>query len=127
MPENTCSGLSSEEARQRLGQYGPNAVIEEKPKNWLLFLHKFWAPVPWMLEGTLILEAILGRWPEAIIITLLLIFNGVLGFSQERKAQSALELLKERLRIQARACRDGQWQSIPAADLVPGDLAGQEF
>ncbi|MCL4527285.1 MAG: plasma-membrane proton-efflux P-type ATPase [Gammaproteobacteria bacterium] len=122
MPENTCSGLSSDEARQRLAQYGPNAVTEEKPKNWLLFLHKFWAPVPWMLEGTLILEAILGRWPEAIIITLLLIFNGVLGFSQERKAQSALELLKERLRIQARACRDGQWQSIPAADLVPGDL-----
>ena len=122
MPENTCSGLGSDEVRQRLAQYGPNAVTEEKPKNWLLFLHKFWAPVPWMLEGTLILETILGRWPEAIIITLLLIFNGVLGFSQERKAQSALELLKERLRIQARACRDGRWQSIPAADLVPGDL-----
>ncbi|MFA7495783.1 MAG: plasma-membrane proton-efflux P-type ATPase [Acidithiobacillus sp.] len=122
MPVNNCNGLSSDEARQRLAQYGPNAVIEEKPKNWLLFLHKFWAPVPWMLEGTLILEVILSKWPEAIIITLLLIFNGVLGFSQERKAQSALELLKERLRIQARACRDGQWQSISAADLVPGDL-----
>ncbi|MHB8237381.1 MAG: plasma-membrane proton-efflux P-type ATPase [Acidithiobacillus ferrivorans] len=122
MPENTCKGLSGDEARQRLAQYGPNAVTEEKPKNWLLFLHKFWAPVPWMLEGTLILEAILGKWPEAIIITLLLIFNGALGFGQERKAQSALALLKERLRIQARACRDGQWQSISAADLVPGDL-----
>ncbi len=122
MPENTCNGLRSDEARQRLAQYGPNAVTEEKPKSWLLFLHKFWAPVPWMLEGTLILEAILGKWPEAIIITLLLMFNGVLGFSQERKAQSALELLKERLRIQARACRDGQWQSLSASDLVPGDL-----
>ena len=122
MPENTCNGLRSDEARQLLAQYGPNVVTEEKPQNWLLFLHKFWAPVPWMLECTLILEAILGKWPEAIIITLLLIFNGALGFSQERKAQSALVLLKERLRIQARACRDGQWQSLSAADLVPGDL-----
>ncbi len=122
MSENACGGLSNDEARQRLAQYGPNAVAEEKPRNWVLLLGKFWAPVPWMLEITLVLEAMLGKWPEAVIITVVLIFNGMIGFGQERKARSALALLKERLRIQARVCRDGQWQSLPAAGLVPGDL-----
>ncbi len=118
----TCTGLTTAEAQQRLARFGPNAVVEKKPHTWLLFLHKFWAPVPWMLELTLILEGILGKWPAALIIALLLIFNAVLGFSQERKAQGALELLKQRLRITARVCRDGKWQSVSAAELVPGDL-----
>ncbi|WP_414040680.1 plasma-membrane proton-efflux P-type ATPase [Acidithiobacillus sp. M4-SHS-6] len=118
----TCKGLSKEEAQKRLAQYGPNAVQEEVPHTWLLFLLKFWAPVPWMLEATFVLEVLLGKWPEAIIILLLLLFNGVLGFTQERKAQNALALLRERLRIQARVCRDGNWRTLPAAELVPGDL-----
>ena len=118
----TCTGLTTAEAQQRLARFGPNAVVEKKPRTWLLFLHKFWAPVPWMLELTLILEGILAKWPAALIIALLLIFNAVLGFSQERKAQGALELLKQRLRITARVCRDGKWQSVSAAELVPGDL-----
>ena len=117
-----CTGLTSAEAQKRLAEFGPNAVEEKKQHTWLLFLHKFWAPVPWMLEVTLVLEGILGKWPEAIIIALLLLFNAVLGFSQERKAQGALTLLKQKLRITARACRDGQWCSLPAADLVPGDM-----
>lgn len=117
-----CTGLTSAEAQKRLTEFGPNAVEEKKQHTWLLFLHKFWAPVPWMLEVTLVLEGILGKWPEAIIIALLLLFNAVLGFSQERKAQGALALLKQKLRITARACRDGQWCSLPAADLVPGDM-----
>jgi H+-transporting ATPase len=116
------TGLTSAEARERLARFGPNAVVEKKPRTWLLFLHKFWGPVPWMLELILILEGILDKWPEATIIVLLLIFNAVLSFSQERKAQGALELLKQRLRITARVCRDGEWTSIPAAELVPGDL-----
>ncbi len=121
-PADDAKGLSTEEAKRRLAQYGPNAVVEEAPHSWLLFLHKFWAPVPWMLEATFILEVLLAKWPEAIIIALLLLFNGILGFSQERKAQNALALLRERLRIQARVCRDGNWQTVAAAELVPGDL-----
>ncbi|MEY2341576.1 plasma-membrane proton-efflux P-type ATPase [Acidithiobacillus sp. IBUN Pt1247-S3] len=119
--ESTCTGLRSDEAKQLLAQYGRNEVVDKKPNTLLLLLHKFWAPVPWMLEATLLLEAILGKWPETIIIGLLLLFNALLGFSQERKAQNALDMLRERLRIQARVCRDGAWQVLPAAELVPGD------
>ncbi|MGC9199761.1 MAG: plasma-membrane proton-efflux P-type ATPase [Acidobacteriaceae bacterium] len=119
---STCAGLSQEEAAQRLRQVGANEVSEPAPTPWKTFALKFWAPVPWMLEATFVLEAVLQKWQEAIIIFLLLLFNGILGFTQERKAQNALALLRERLRIQARVCRDGTWHSIPAAELVPGDL-----
>ncbi len=115
-------GLTEAEAQRRLAQYGPNAVIEVKQRIWLFFLRKFWAPVPWMLEITLALELILDKRPEAAIIGLLLVFNAILGFRQEHKAQNALDALKKRLRIMARVFRDGQWRSIPAHDLVPGDL-----
>ncbi len=56
-----ASGLSSEEAAKRLARFGPNAVKEESTHPVLALLSKFWAPVPWMLEATLILEFALGR------------------------------------------------------------------
>ncbi len=122
MAAHCCSGLSGEEAQALLSQYGPNVVEKPRQHPFYTLLLRFWAPVPWMLELALVLEMILGKWPEGIIIGLLLLFNGMLGFSQERRAQVALELLRERLHIQSRVCRDGQWTTLPAASLVPGDL-----
>ncbi|MEL5850138.1 MAG: cation-transporting P-type ATPase, partial [Candidatus Igneacidithiobacillus chanchocoensis] len=107
MGQVDCTGLSQEEAKRRLRAVGANEVRKAAQTPWKTFVLKFWAPVPWMLEATFVLEAALQKWPEAVIIFLLLLFNGVLGFTQERKAQNALALLRERLRIQARVCRDG--------------------
>jgi H+-transporting ATPase len=115
-------GLTRQEAETRLRQYGPNAVQEAKPDLFLAIAKKFWAPVPWMLEATIVLEVILGKRPEAIIIGFLLVFNAGLGFLQENKAQNALALLRKRLPVRARVLRDGQWQLLPAEDLVPGDF-----
>jgi len=115
-------GLTHEEAETRLRQYGPNAVREAKPHLFLAIAKKFWAPVPWMLEVTIILELILGKRPEAIIIGFLLVFNAGLGLVQENRAQNALALLRQRLPVKARALREGQWQLLPAEDLVPGDF-----
>ncbi|MHB8078372.1 MAG: plasma-membrane proton-efflux P-type ATPase [Candidatus Krumholzibacteriia bacterium] len=120
-PSGPLSGLTSEEASRRLVQYGPNAVAEEKPHPLLAFLGKFWAPVPWMLEATVALELVLGKVPEAVIIGVLLLFNALLGLVQERRAQSALAVLRQHLSVQGRVQRDGKWTSVPAADLVPGD------
>jgi H+-transporting ATPase len=117
-----ASGLSSLEAERRLTQYGPNAVAEEKPHPLLAFLSKFWAPVPWMLEVTVALELVLGRYLEGLVIALLLVFNAVLSFLQEGRAQSALAMLRRQLTVQARVLRDGQWQLLPAHNLVPGDV-----
>lgn len=115
-------GLTREEAEKRLRQYGPNAVQEAKPDLFLAIAKKFWAPVPWMLEATIVLEVILGKRPEAIIIGFLLVFNAALGFVQENKAQNALALLRKRLPVKARVLRDGQWQLLLAEDLVSGDF-----
>lgn len=114
-------GLASEQARTLLRQFGPNAVVEPKKHPLLAFLRKFWAPVPWLLEATIILEVILGKMPEAVIIALLLLFNASLSLFQERKAQNALQALRQRLSVRARVLRDGQWKVIDAREIVPGD------
>ncbi|HTX79103.1 MAG TPA: plasma-membrane proton-efflux P-type ATPase [Longilinea sp.] len=115
-------GLSSQEAVRLLEQYGPNVVPEEKPHLVRTLLSKFWAPVPWMLELTILLELYLGKNVEAIVIGWLLVFNAILSFMQENRAQNALALLRDRLIVQTRVLRDGRWQLVPAQNLVPGDL-----
>ncbi|HEV7138181.1 MAG TPA: HAD-IC family P-type ATPase [Steroidobacteraceae bacterium] len=115
-------GLTSSEARARLIQYGPNAMPEERPRPWRRLLGKFWAPVPWMLEAAIILQLVLGEWIEAAVIAVLVLFNAALGYVQESKAAITLQALKSRLSLVIPVRRDGRWQIMPAAQLVPGDL-----
>ncbi len=75
-----------------------------------------------MLEVTIVLELALGKFLEAAVIALLLVFNALLSLFQESRARSALALLQKRLAIQARVLRDGEWGLIPAEKLVPGDF-----
>jgi H+-transporting ATPase len=63
----------------------------------------------------------LGKYVEAGIIAVLLVFNAALGFFQEGRAQATLAALKSRLALTASVRRDGVWKNLPAADLVPGD------
>jgi len=116
------AGLDSREAAARLALHGPNAVPEEHRRPLWRFLRKLWGPVPWMLELTLLLQLVLGKQTDAAIIGALLVFNAGLGFAQERRAEGALALLRERLVVRARVRRDGRWQLLPAEVLVPGDV-----
>jgi len=115
-------GLTTAEAQSRLQQFGPNAVTEEKPHRLIVFLKKLWGPVPWMLEFSIILELIIGRYTQAAIISLLLLFNAFLSYFQENRAQNALALLQKRLTISVRVRRDGGWRTVPSKEIVPGDL-----
>ena len=85
-------------------------------------LEKFWAPVPWMLEAAIVLELVLGKYVEAAIIAALLVFNAALGLFQESRAQATLAALKSRLALNASVRRDSAWKTIPAVELVPGDV-----
>jgi H+-transporting ATPase len=114
-------GLTSADARKRLSELGPNIVVEKSRPPWQGFLAKFWAPVPWMLEGTLVLQIVLGAYVEAAVIGALLLFNATLGFVQEGRAGAALAALKKRLAPTALVRRDGEWVRLPASELVPGD------
>ena len=84
-------------------------------------MKKLWAPVPWMLEATVVLELVLGKRVEAGVIGLLLLMNALLSLMQERKAEGALALLRKRLPVKARVRRDGEWKLIDAREVVPGD------
>ena len=116
------TGLTTAEAQDRLRQFGPNRVEEEVRHPLLSFFAKFWAPVPWMLEATIVLEILVHKLDEAVIIGILLLFNSILSFFQESQANRALALLRKRLSVQARVQRDGNWQLIPAEQLVSGDV-----
>jgi H+-transporting ATPase len=85
-------------------------------------LAKFWAPVPWLLEASIVLELVLHKYYEAAIIAALLIFNAALSYFQEGRAQATLAALKSRLALNASVLRDGAWKTVPAAELVCGDL-----
>jgi H+-transporting ATPase len=75
-----------------------------------------------MLELVVVIDLILGKWIEAGVIAMLLVGNALMGFRQENRAQTALALLRGRLTVSTRVRRDGQWQKLPATELVPDDL-----
>ena len=120
--EAQISGLSSAVAASRLKEYGPNRIQEKKKSPVLAFLKKFWGPMPWLIELSMILAFFLGHLTESIIILFLLCVNAVIGFLNQRSSGKALEALKKRLALNARVLRDGVWQDIDAALLVPGDI-----
>ena len=117
-----ATGLTSEEVRTRLQKFGPNAVHDTGEHPLQRALAKLWAPVPWMLEAAIVLELVLGKYVEAAVIAVLLVFNAVLGFLQEGRAQATLAALKSRLALNASVRRDNVWTTVLADGLVPGDL-----
>jgi len=115
-------GLTSDEANVRLKIDGLNAMPDVSVRPIINFLSKFWAPIPWLLEASLILEVGLHKYFEAAIIAGLLIFNATLAFVQEGRAQTTLKALRSRLALNASVLRNGKWQTLPATQLVRGDL-----
>ncbi|HEY1933631.1 MAG TPA: HAD-IC family P-type ATPase [Acetobacteraceae bacterium] len=116
-------GLSTAEARRLLAVLGPNAMPDDDASLWRMAIGKFWAPVPWMLELAVVLQLALGEYVQGAVIAVLLVFNGMLGLLQESRAQATLDALKKRLALTASVRRDGTWQTVGAAELVPGDVA----
>jgi H+-transporting ATPase len=115
-------GLSQAEAQKRLAQYGPNELEEKKINPFLKFLTYFWGPIPWMIEGAVILSGVVRHWSDFFIILLLLVSNAVVGFWEEHQAGNAIAALKAKLAIKARVKRDGKWITPAARELVPGDV-----
>jgi len=122
LPSVSPCGLTNVEARRRLAKFGPNAIPDTTPSQLRRAAEKFWAPVPWMLEAAIVLQLALGKYVESAIIAALLVFNAALGLFQEGRAQATLAALKSRLALNASVRRDGAWKSVPAVELVPGDV-----
>ena len=119
---DALQGLTSAEAGKRLQKDGPNAMPDSSGPRLLDVLDKFWAPVPWLLEAAIVLQVVLHKYAEAAVIASLLVFNAALAFFQEGRAKATLAALKSRLALNAAVRRDGAWTTVPAAELVTGDL-----
>ncbi|MGC8664484.1 MAG: plasma-membrane proton-efflux P-type ATPase [Nitrososphaeria archaeon] len=115
-------GLTSEEVKRRQQNYGFNEVVERKESSIKRLAKKFWGLTSWMLEITMVLTLVLGKYLDFYIVTGLLLLNVLLGYVQEERANKALEALKQKLHVNSRALRDGRWVVIPARELVPGDI-----
>ena len=121
--QNVASnGLASAEARSRLQKDGPNAMPDVSAHPLRNALAKFWAPVPWLLEASIVLQVVLHKYFEAAVIAGLLVFNAALAYFQEGRAQATLKALNSRLALNASVERDGVWKTVPAKELVRGDL-----
>ncbi len=117
------TGLSLTEAAARLQRYGPNALREHpRPTFWHRLLSQFQSFVIYILIFAAILSAVMGDWVEAIAITMIVALNAVLGVIQEGKAEEALSALKKLASPDAIVVRGGHQQTIPAGEVVPGDI-----
>jgi H+-transporting ATPase len=116
------TGLTTLESKKRIEQYGFNEITEKKVSSIIKFLGYFWGPIPFMIEAAAILSLINNKLPDFLIILTLLFVNSIVGFWQENKADNAIEMLKQRLAINARVFREGEWAEMPAKELVPGDI-----
>ena len=118
----TQGGLSAAEAQHRLTRYGYNELPEKRTNPLLRLLASFWGPIPWMIEVAAILSLVVRHWADFGIILALLVMNALVGFWEEYQADTTIAALKSQLALQARVKRDGAWATIPARELVPGDL-----
>jgi len=115
-------GLSTEEVKKRLKEYGLNEIPEKEEPLWHRIFRRFWGPIPWMIEIAAVLSAAVQKWEDFTIIMILLFVNAGVDFWQEHKALSALKVLKQKLARKTIVLRDGVWQEIEAKYVVPGDI-----
>ncbi|MEK6974632.1 MAG: calcium-translocating P-type ATPase, PMCA-type [Nanoarchaeota archaeon] len=116
-------GLTSTEAKKRLSEYGFNEIREAKRKPiYILFLEQFNNFLILILLIAALLSVFVGEFKDALLILIIVFFNGVFGFIQEFKSEKAIEALKRLTALNATALRDNKQVKIPAKELVPGDI-----
>ncbi|KAJ1730301.1 ATPase 4, plasma membrane-type, partial [Coemansia biformis] len=111
--------------------FGPNKLPEKKVNPILMFLSFMWNPLSWVMEAAAIVAIGLSNgqgqapdWQDFVGIVLLLIGNSCIGFYEERGASKAVDALMAALAPQCKVKRDGKWEIMEAANLVPGDIIG---
>ena len=120
---SAATGLSATEAAQRLAANGPNELKEGKRISPLqIFLGQFKSLIIWTLVAASAISGLLGEWVDAGVILAIVVLNAVIGFVQEFKAEKSIAALKKMTAPQAKVRRDGQAASIPAAQIVVGDV-----
>jgi P-type Ca2+ transporter type 2C len=116
-------GLSSEEAKRRLEEFGYNELVEKhKISPWLIFFEQFKDFLIIILLIAAVISGVLGEVADSIVIFVIVVFAAVLGFVQEYKAEQAMAALKRMASPMATVIREGKELEIPSREVVPGDI-----
>lgn len=120
---SSSEGLSSQDARERQQTYGLNLIGQTKSTSaWIRFLEQFHNVLIYVLIAAGFITAFLGHWIDSGVIFSVVIINAIIGFIQEGKAEKALDAIRNMLSPSAMVKRDGLFISLPAEQLVPGDI-----
>ncbi|XKH59128.1 cation-transporting P-type ATPase [Halomonas sediminis] len=117
------TGLSGQEAQERLKQYGPNQlrVTQSRPW-WRILLGQFRSIVIYLLGGAAVLAFATGRLPEGFAVLAVLLVNTAIGFVSEWKAVRSMAALRRLGEHMTRVRREGREREIAASEIVPGDI-----
>ncbi len=120
---STIAGLSRQDAKQRLSEFGANNLKKIRKSNaWVLLLNQFKSPIILILVFAAALSIFLQDTADALIILTIVLISGLLGFWQERGASNAVEKLLALVQVKATVLREGQAQEIPNEEVVRGDI-----
>ncbi|RNM11158.1 magnesium-translocating P-type ATPase [Nocardioides pocheonensis] len=116
------TGLTGEQARERLGRYGPNAVSSHRARALSVLWHQLRSPLLGLLLLAALTSAFVGEATDAVIIGVIVSASIGLGFVNEYRAERAAQALHSQIRQLAVVVRDGRATQVSATELVPGDL-----
>ena len=116
-------GLDKGEVRRRRQEYGPNRLEEARARSaWRILIDQLTSLIVLLLIAAALAAAAFGRWVEAIAIGAAVLVNTVIGFTMELRATRAMEALQRMGKTRARVRRGGRERTVPADELVPGDI-----
>lgn len=117
------SGLTQDVAARRLLEHGPNELRQgARIRPVALLLGQFKGLIVWILVVAAVVSGVMGEWADCIAILSIVVANGLIGFYQEYNAERSLAALRRMTAPRARVRRDGRSLSIPAVEVVPGDV-----
>lgn len=120
---SSLKGISSEEARKRILEYGPNELkVKKKKTPFMMFLDQFKDFMILVLIAAALISGFIGEVTDTIAIIVIIILNAVVGFIQEYRAEKAMAALKKMAAPSAAVMRNGMPEIISASHLVPGDV-----
>ncbi|MEW6097193.1 MAG: calcium-translocating P-type ATPase, SERCA-type [bacterium] len=121
--DTSKKGISNVEAKNRLSKYGPNILKEtKKVKPIIIFISQFKSFIVGILISAVVISLLIHEYLDAVVISVILILNAILGFIQEYRAEKSIEALKKLISLKAKVIRDGKIHEIDAQDVVPGDI-----
>ena len=116
-------GLTPQEVKERRKRYGHNRLRTKGRRSaWLILFEQFKNIIIWLLLASSLLSFLFGEWLDGVAVLVVIVINTLIGFFTELRAVRSMEALREMTQVDARVRRDGSLQTIPADQLVPGDI-----